>query len=86
MYNPNLDGQKLPFRIENDRIVDEKIGSAWNMLGEAFEDVLAEKRLEPVVHTNHFWFAWSDSSPIRPVDVRVLRFLNRALVRHSWIR
>ena len=63
VYDPNLDGQKLTFKIESDRIVDEQTGSVWNILGEAVEGELAGKRLEAVVHANHFWFAWSAFFP-----------------------
>ena len=63
VYNPNLDGQKLVFKVESGRIVDEQTGSVWNMLGKAVEGELTGKQLEPIVHANHFWFAWSAFFP-----------------------
>ena len=63
VYDPNLGGQKLTFKLEEDRIVDEQTGSVWNILGEAVEGELAGERLEAVVHANHFWFAWSAFFP-----------------------
>jgi hypothetical protein len=63
VYNPNLDGQKLVFKVESGRIGDEQTGSVWNMLGKAVEGELTGKQLEPIVHANHFWFAWSAFFP-----------------------
>ena len=63
VYDPNLGGQKLTFKMEGNKIVDEQTGSVWNILGEAVEGELAGERLEAVVHANHFWFAWSAFFP-----------------------
>ena len=63
VYDPNVGDQKLTFKIESGKIVDEQTGSAWNMLGEAIEGELAGEQLEPIVHANHFWFAWSTFFP-----------------------
>ena len=58
VYDPVVDGQKLTFKVEADVIVDEETGSKWNILGSAVEGPLKGSRLAPVVHANHFWFAW----------------------------
>lgn len=58
VFDPNLDGQKLTFKSVNGVITDEETGSKWNTFGNAVEGPLAGKKLEPVIHANHFWFAW----------------------------
>ena len=57
VFDPNLDGRQLSFRADSDDIVDEETGSVWNILGVAIEGPLTGKRLEPIVHGAHFWFA-----------------------------
>ena len=37
--------------------VDDETGSIWNILGQAVEGPLSGQKLNPVVHTNIFWFA-----------------------------
>jgi hypothetical protein len=63
VFDPNLDGQKLTFTHEGDRIVDEQTGSTWNILGQAIDGPLAGKSLTPIVHGDHFWFAWAAFKP-----------------------
>ncbi|MDP6455474.1 MAG: DUF3179 domain-containing protein [SAR202 cluster bacterium] len=63
VYDPNVDDQKLTFKLDSGDIVDEQTGSVWNMLGEAIEGELAGKQLDSIVHANHFWFAWSAFFP-----------------------
>ena len=63
VYNPNLNDQKLTFKIESGNIVDERSGSIWNMFGEAATGELEDDRLAAVIHANHFWFAWSAFFP-----------------------
>ena len=49
-------GQDAPIR-------DRETGSTWSIAGIATEGELAGTRLEPVVHGDHFWFAWAAFSP-----------------------
>jgi hypothetical protein len=63
VFDPNLEGQKLTFRRDGDQIVDEETGSAWNVLGQAISGPLAGKSLTPIVHADHFWFAWAAFKP-----------------------
>ncbi len=63
VYEPVVDGQKLIFKVEADVIVDEETGSKWDILGRAVEGPLEGSRLAPVVHANHFWFAWAAFNP-----------------------
>ena len=66
VFDPVLDGQKLTFRTDGDSgdsIVDNENGSVWNILGEALEGPLTGRVLTPIVHANHFWFAWAAFKP-----------------------
>ena len=63
IFDPHLDGQKLTFRTDGDRFVDNETGSVWTILGEAVEGPLAGKMLTPIIHANHFWFSWGAFKP-----------------------
>ena len=63
VFDPNLDGEKLRFRVEGEHFVDRETGSVWNILGEAIDGPLAGKKLTPIVHANHFWFTWAAFKP-----------------------
>ena len=63
VFDPNLDGQKLTFVQEGEGIVDEQTGSTWTVLGQAVDGPLAGKSLTPIVHGDHFWFAWAAFKP-----------------------
>ena len=63
VFDPSVDRQKLSFRTDGEDIVDNETGSVWNILGEAVEGPLTGKTLAPIVHANHFWFAWGAFKP-----------------------
>jgi len=64
VFRPELDGQPLTFSIDDKgNIVDDQTGSVWNILGEATSGPMEGKQLAPVVHGNHFWFAWAAFNP-----------------------
>jgi len=63
VFDPNLDGQTLTFRWEDGLILDEQTGSTWNVLGQAIDGPLAGSSLAPIVHGDHFWFAWAAFKP-----------------------
>lgn len=54
----NVDNDTLEFDIDNGRIFDKQTGSEWNINGEAISGEYENKRLEQVVGTVNFWFAW----------------------------
>ncbi|WP_419847481.1 DUF3179 domain-containing protein [Candidatus Poriferisocius sp.] len=63
-FDRRVDGEALEFAPTGDgRFTDEQTGSTWNVLGQAVEGELAGTRLDPVVHTNEFWFAWAAFHP-----------------------
>ncbi len=56
-------GEKLTFRPGSEGFVDDQTGSTWNVLGQAISGPLAGESLTPIVHANHFWFAWAAFAP-----------------------
>ena len=58
VFEANLDGMKLTFHLDGEQIVDDQTGSSWNIFGKAKAGPLAGRKLNPVVHGNHFWFSW----------------------------
>ena len=63
VYDPNLNGQKLTFSVDEFAIVDNETGSEWNILGHAISGPLAGEKLTGIVHGDHFWFAWGAFKP-----------------------
>ena len=63
LFDAHVDGRTLTFRADGDRFVDNGTGSVWNILGEAVEGPLTGTNLTPIVHANHFWFAWGAFKP-----------------------
>ncbi|MYE39572.1 MAG: DUF3179 domain-containing protein, partial [Chloroflexi bacterium] len=63
VFDAELDGQMLTFRVSADGFADDQTGSVWNVLGQAVSGPLAGQSLTPIVHGNHFWFAWAAYAP-----------------------
>ena len=72
VFDAHLDGQNLSFHSDGDDLVDNETGSVWNILGRAIQGPLTGKELTPVVHANHFWFAWGAFKP----DTRIYQGAN----------
>jgi hypothetical protein len=63
VFSPYLDGRKMTLARRDGRIVDEETGSGWDILGRAVDGPLAGEQLTPIVHGDHFWFAWAAFKP-----------------------
>ena len=63
VFESVLDGQRLTFRAGPDGFTDNETGTVWNVLGHGVSGPLAGQSLTPVVHGNHFWFAWAAFAP-----------------------
>ena len=46
-----------------DGFVDRETGTRWNIFGRGVAGPQAGKQLIPVIHANHFWFAWAAFRP-----------------------
>jgi hypothetical protein len=67
-YLRRVDGQTLTFEpAGEDLFRDRETGSSWDLLGTAKDGPLTGEKLEPVVHTNHLWFAWAAFNSGSPV-------------------
>ena len=63
VFDPYLDGRKLTFVRVDGEIKDLETGSRWDILGRAVSGPLAGEALTPIVHGDHFWFAWAAFKP-----------------------
>jgi hypothetical protein len=48
----------LTFRKTSEGFVDEQSGSVWNIAGKCISGEWKGRALWPLVHGNHFAFAW----------------------------
>jgi hypothetical protein len=64
VFDRRLEGRTLRFTPDGDgRFKDRETGTTWDILGRAIDGPLAGRQLTPVVHGNHFWFAWGAFKP-----------------------
>jgi hypothetical protein len=66
VFRPVVGGRHLTFSRdggEGSPIRDTETGSIWSVAGVAIDGELHGSRLDPVVHGDHFWFAWAAFSP-----------------------
>jgi hypothetical protein len=66
VFRNSVDGRQLAFArdgSEDAPIRDQETGSTWSVAGIATAGDLSGSRLEPVLHGDHFWFAWAAFSP-----------------------
>lgn len=53
-----VDDKTLTFRKEAGKFRDHQTQSTWDITGKAIEGPLKGKKLRPILHSNHFAFAW----------------------------
>ena len=63
VYVPVAGEQMLTFGWDDGGFADRETGSVWDLRGQAIEGPLTGEILTPVVHANHFWFAWGAFKP-----------------------
>ena len=63
IFEPFVDGRKLTFEADDGRFLDRETSSEWTILGRAIGGPLTGAQLKPIVHGNHFWFAWAGFNP-----------------------
>ena len=59
----DVDGRQLTFSASGAGFRDAETGTQWTILGSAESGPLSGRRLEPVIHGDHFWFAWAAFEP-----------------------
>lgn len=62
-FRRTVDGRVLTFEADGDGFRDVETASTWTITGRATAGLLAGSELEPVIHGNHFWFAWAVFKP-----------------------
>ena len=66
VFSREIDGETLSFMPNPDddqTFLDTDTSSAWNIFGTAVSGPRAGAQLTPIVHANHFWFAWAAFMP-----------------------
>jgi hypothetical protein len=58
VFNPMVEGRNLTFLKNTEGFVDEQTGSVWSITGKCISGELNGNSLWPLVHGNHFAFAW----------------------------
>ena len=73
-YFREVDGRVLTFSADgNGTLRDDQTGTTWDRFGRAKSGELAGTELDPVIHGDHFWFAWASFKPdTRLVDSTAL--------------
>ncbi|GIX49794.1 MAG: hypothetical protein KatS3mg131_4005 [Candidatus Tectimicrobiota bacterium] len=63
VFVPEIDGRSLTLAAQGPHFVDRETGSTWNVMGKALAGPLAGRQLPPVLHGDHFAFAWLAFKP-----------------------
>lgn len=63
VFRPVVHGEFLSFKMGSDGFEDEQTGSLWSITGKCISGKLKGEKLRPVVHGNHFAFAWFEFHP-----------------------
>jgi hypothetical protein len=58
VFERAVQGRTLTFELREGALLDRETGTRWSLLGQALDGPLQGQRLTPVVHGNHFAFAW----------------------------
>lgn len=58
VFERAVQGRTLSFELREGALLDRETGTRWSLLGQALDGPLQGQRLVPVVHGNHFAFAW----------------------------
>ncbi len=53
----------VPNPDDDQTFLDSETNSVWNIFGKAVAGAMEGQQLTPVVHANHFWFAWAAFQP-----------------------
>lgn len=63
VFSPVVEDEQLRFDRVGDQLLDSKTSSTWDITGRCVEGPLEGTTLAPVVHANHFAFAWLNFHP-----------------------
>ncbi len=63
VFYAELGGNFLNFEIKDNQIIDKNTKSTWDITGLCIKGKLKGKTLRPMIHGNHFAFAWLSFHP-----------------------
>lgn len=63
VFEPVVDDQSLTFKKKKGRFIDKETKSIWDITGKCVDGKLKGKELRPIIHGNHFAFAWFAFEP-----------------------
>ena len=66
VFARDLNGRTLTFvpnPNDDQTFLDAETNSVWSLFGKAVGGELSGAQLTPIVHANHFWFAWAAFQP-----------------------
>jgi hypothetical protein len=63
VFKPVVNNRLLSFKMGSKGFEDEQTGSRWSIAGKCVSGKLKGEELRPVVHGNHFAFAWFEFYP-----------------------
>ncbi len=58
VFNPKVNNTRLTFTKTDKGFKDNQTGSVWNISGKCISGKMKGEELRPVIHGNHFAFAW----------------------------
>lgn len=70
VFVPRIDDHSLTLNVQGEHFIDQETQSTWNVLGKAIAGPLKGRQLPPVVHGDHFAFAWFAFKPKTQVYAR----------------
>ena len=63
VFEANVEGKTITFRLENGQIADTETGSLRNVHGRSVSGPLEGTQLKLVTHVDSYWFAWAAFKP-----------------------
>lgn len=58
VFSSEINGKKLDFKKKKDHFIDIQTKSIWDITGHCIAGSYLNKQLTPIIHSNHFAFAW----------------------------
>jgi hypothetical protein len=62
-FEPIVNDNKLTFKKKKGKFIDNETKSVWDITGKCIEGELKGESLYPIIHGNHFAFAWFAFQP-----------------------
>lgn len=63
VFEPIVNDKKLTFKKKKGEFIDKETESTWDITGKCIEGELKGESLYPIIHGNHFAFAWFAFQP-----------------------